>query len=543
MTLDLIIIQIVAISCIAILIRSRKNQGWSLVAAGILGLLTLGVVTKATWTAPICGGLWLVGVVLPIQCMAQITRLRSQEKYTQAGWIAQFVRLLHPGDGWWSYPQNLKALALAKEGHLEGAIAILTPMMSSETYDGRLAIASVYGIQAKWDEYLEFATIHLSPAVRLEETSSTGMVLRSLGETRQLNELLDAVRDCHIRANKTGNTSLLMLSKLYAFAFTGQTDDVRTLLNTHLQSYSALRKRFWIATAEWYAGNSEVAVPTFQELAIQSPDCELQSSLKWRSKQSPLRSFEMLTLNSRSILTRLQTVQTEDIKYNPRTPTSLKQTPITYWIIAINCIVYGMPFLVNFGLFRLNLAFPLAIQRVLLSIADIYDWGPLVPDQLFSGSWWQPFTAMFMHDPTGIAHIALNMFGLAIVGAFVESRLGSVKFLISYFTAGFGSMFILAVLARVAGSGTLSAIGASGAIMGMVGVMAAIYWRGWRSGEQAAKQWLRSIVLIVGLQTVFDLMNPNVSMTGHMAGLVIGGIVGLVLISPDAKSRTTKNLS
>ena len=104
-------------------------------------------------------------------------------------------------------------------------------------------------------------------------------------------------------------------------------------------------------------------------------------------------------------------------------------------------------------------------------------------------------------------------------------------------------MFILAVLARIAGSGTLSAIGASGAIMGMVGVMAAIYWRGWRGGEQAAKQWLRSIVLIVGLQTVFDLMNPNVSMTGHMAGLVMGAIVGLVLVSPNAKSPTTKNLS
>ena len=543
MTLDLIIIQIVAISCIAILIRSRKNQGWSLVAAGILGLLTLGVVTKAAWTAPICGGLWLVGVLLPIQCMAQIARLRSQEKYTQAGWIAQFVRILHPGDGWWSYPQNLKALALAKEGNLDEAIDILTPMMSSETYDGRLAIASVYGMQAKWEDYLEFATTHLTLAMRLEETSSAGMVMRSLGETRQLNELLDAVRDCHVRANKTGNAPLLMLSKLYAFAFTGQSDDVRTLLNTHLKSYSALRKRFWVATAEWYAGNAEVAVPTFQELATQSSDCELQSSLKWRSKQSPLRSFEMLTPDSCTVLARLQTVQNEDIKYNPRTPTTLKQTPITYWIIAINCVVYVVPFLVSFGLFRLNLELPLAIQRVLLSISSIYTWGPLVPDQLFSGSWWQPLTAMFMHDPTGIAHIVLNMFGLAIVGAFVEAKLGSVKFAVAYFTAGFGSMFVLAILARVAGSGTLSAIGASGAIMGMVGVMAAIYWRGWRSGEQAAKQWLRSIVLIVGLQTVFDLMNPNVSMTGHMAGLIIGAIVGLVLVSPTVKSSTTKNLS
>ena len=543
MTLDLIIVQIVAISCIAILLRSRNNPGWSLIAAGILGLLTLGVVTKAAWTAPICGGLWLVGVLLPIQCMAQITRLRSQEKYTQARWIAQFVRILHPGDGWWSYPQNLKALARAKEGHLDSAIAILTPMMSSKTYDGRLAIASVYGMQAKWEDYLEFANTHLTPAMRLEETSSAGMVLRSLGETRQLNELLDAVRDCHIRANKTGNASLLMLSKLYAFAFTGQADDVRTLLKTHLNSYSNLRKRFWIATAEWYAGNVEVAVPTFQELATQSPDCELQSSLKWRSKQSPLRSFEMLTPDSRNVLERLQTVQNEDIKYNPRTPTTLRQKPMTYGIIAVNCVVYILPFIVTLGLYRLDIDFPLAVQRVLLPIESLYYWGPLVPDQLFSGSWWQPLTAMFMHDPTGIAHIVLNMFGLAIVGAFVESRLGSVKFTIAYFTAGLGSMFVLAILSRVAGSGTLSAIGASGAIMGMVGVMAAIYWRGWRSGEQVAKQWLRSIVLIVGLQTVFDLMNPNVSMTGHMAGLIIGAIVGLVLVSPNSKSPMTKNLS
>ena len=543
MSLDLIIVQIVAISCIAILLRSRNNPGQSLIAAGILGLLTLGVVTKAAWTAPICGGLWLIGVLLPIQCMAKIARLQSQEKYTQARWIAQFVRILHPGDGWWSYPQNLNALALAKDGHLDHAIAILTPMMSSKTYDGRLAIASVYGMQAKWEDYLEFATTHLTPAMRLEETSSAGMVLRSLGETRQLNELLDAVRDCHIRANKTGNAPLLMLSKLYAFAFTGQVDDVRILLKTHLKSYSHLRKRFWIATAEWYSGNAEVAVPTFQELATQSPDCELQSSLKWRSKQSPLRSFEMLTLDSRNVLARLQTVQTEDIKYNPRTPTTLKQTPITCGIIAINCIVYVLPLIANLSLFRLNIEVPPDIQRVLLSISSLYDWGPLVPDQLFSGAWWQPLTAMFMHDPTGIAHIVLNMFGLAIVGGFVESRLGSVKFAIAYFTAGFGSMFILAILARVAGSGTLSTIGASGAIMGMVGVMAAMYWRGWQSGEQAAKQWLRSIVLIVGLQTVFDFMNPNVSMTGHMAGLMIGAIVGLVLVSPKAKSPMTKNLS
>jgi rhomboid protease GluP len=543
MTLDLIVIQIVAISCIAILIRSTKNQGWSLVAAGILGLLTFGIVTKAPWTAWVCGSLWFVGVLLPVQGMAQIARLRSQEKYHQAQWIAQVVRILHPGDGWWSYPKTLKALELSKQGHLDRALAVLKPMQSIHTYDGRLAIATTYGLQAQWQSYLDFAETQLTPAMRLEETSSAGMYLRSLGETRQINELLHAVKDIHIRTRKTGNTALLLIAKLYAFAFSGQVEDVRTLLKTHLTAYSPQLQRFWISTAQWYAGNFEVAMQEFQDLAMHTHNCELRNSLKARSHQSPLRSFELLTLDSRQILAQLQETQQQDTQYNPRTAVTRQQAPLTYGIMAINVLIYLAPFITLLLFVKLDLSFPPALENTLASIVTIYQWGALVPNQFFAGAWWQPLTAMFMHDPSGIVHIVLNMLGLAIVGAFVESRLGTIKFAIAYFISGLGSMVILALLSRMIGAGTMSAIGASGAIMGMVGVMGVIYWTGWRRGEQAAKQWLRSIVLIIGLQTVFDLLNPNVSMTGHMAGLVIGAIVGLLLVPTQTKSPTTRNLS
>ncbi len=543
MSLDLIVIQIVAISCIAILLRSRKNQGWAIVAAGILGVLTFGFVTKAAWTAWVCGGLWMVGILLPVQCMAQIARLRSQEKYTQARWIAQFVRILHPGDGWWTYPTTLQALERAQQGNLDGALALLKPMMSVESYDGRLAIATVYSLQANWNDYLQFAETHLTPAMRLEETSSAGMVLRSLGETRRINELLETTKEVHLRARKTGNTPLLLLAKLYAFAFTGQTEDVRTLFKTHLTWYSPPLQRFWIATAQWCAGNFEVATPEFQALAQSQASSELQNSLRVRSQQSPLRTFDLLTIESRNILIRLQETQQQDLQYNPRTPITRKQAPLTYGIITINVLIYLAPFIVILGTSWLDVTFIPVVEQVLTSIATIYDWGALVPNQLFAGAWWQPLTAMFMHDPSSIVHILLNMFGLAIVGAFVESRLGTIKFAISYFISGLGSMGILAVLARSAGSGTMSAIGASGAIMGMIGVMAAMYWSGWRRGDQAAKQWLRSIVVIVGLQTAFDMVNPNVSMTGHMAGLVVGAIVGLALVPAKTQTSMNKNLS
>ena len=543
MTLDLILLQIIAISCFAILLRSRKNPGWAMVSLGILSVVSIGWFLKAPWTAWVGGLLWAIGIVLPIQGMAQIGRLRSQEKYVQARKVALLVRLLHPGDGWWSYPKMLQAQALAQRGDRDRSLRILEPLQSIETYDGRLAIAAVHQLQAQWTKYLQFAETQLPLSVRLEESSSAGLYLRSLGETRQMNQLLDAVKEVHLRARKTGNTALVHQSRLYAFAFTGQTDDLKRLLATHLNALSPKLKQFWIATAQWCAGDFHQAKPEFEDLLANTSDCELRSSLQWRSQQAPLRTFDLLTIEARQTLLRLQTLQQEDLQYNPRTPLTHAQQAATRTIIGLNLLVYIAPLVViavmpNLDVFIDAASIPMSsgLERVGRAIVTIYQWGALVPDQFFAGSWWQPLTAMFMHDPSGIAHIVLNMLGLAIVGSFVESRLGMKRFLMAYFGTGLGSMVILSVLARLADSGTMSAIGASGAIMGMIGVMAAIYWQGWRKGDQVAKHWLRSIGIIIALQTVFDVLNPQVSMTGHLAGLGLGLVIGGLLVQRGIKT-------
>lgn len=534
MSIEIVILQIVAISCIAILLRSRKNLGWSLVALGILMVMAIGWAMKAQWTPWLAAGLWTVGIGFPILCMRQIVKLVAQEKYHQARYIANLVRILHPGDGWWDYPKVLKAQGFGQSGDLKSALAILEPRQKRDTYDGRLAIATVHSLQSKWYQYLNFAETELTSAQRMQENSSAGMYLRSLGETRQLNELLIAVKDCHLQSSQSGNIALISLSKLYAFAFTGQIENVQILFRTSLKDQSPVSKRFWLATAQWCAGNAEIAVPAFQELQKYS-SCALQSALEWRSKQAPLRGYEVLNLEGRSILNSLQQTQQEDLKYNPRNPTQLRQVPLTYLLIAINCLVFVLPFALIYGSSFLLKSGVLnsASARLTIGIVRVYDWGALVPDQFFDGAWWQPLTAMFLHDPSSIVHLLFNMLGLAVVGAFVESKLGTFKFAIAYFVSGIGSMGLLAVLAKWVGSGTMSAIGASGAIMGMVGVMGAIYFKGWRKGDRVAKQWLRSIALIVALQTAFDALNPNVSMTGHLAGLFVGAVLGLLLSPKD----------
>ena len=198
----------------------------------------------------------------------------------------------------------------------------------------------------------------------------------------------------------------------------------------------------------------------------------------------------------------------------------------------MNCLIYGLPFIILYGVIHSDIVFNLhpLIALIVKGLLNIYDWGELVPDQLFDGAWWQPLTAMFLHDPSSIVHLLFNMLGLMVVGAFVESRLGTLRYAIAYFTAGIGSMILLAVLSSMTGAGTMRAIGASGAIMGMIGVMVSIYWKGWRKGDLVAKQWLRSIALIVILQTAFDAVNPNVSGVGHLGGLLIGALVGLGLV-------------
>ena len=66
--------------------------------------------------------------------------------------------------------------------------------------------------------------------------------------------------------------------------------------------------------------------------------------------------------------------------------------------------------------------------------------------------------------------------------------------------------------------------------MGVVGTWAGFLLRN-RHAPLAARR-LRSIIMIVLLQIVFDLVTPRVSMSAHLGGLITGFLLGLALPSP-----------
>ena len=157
----------------------------------------------------------------------------------------------------------------------------------------------------------------------------------------------------------------------------------------------------------------------------------------------------------------------------------------------------------------------------------LYRLGALFSPAVRGGEWWRLTTSLFLHFGTG--HLAMNMFGLWILGPFTEFALGFRRFVLVYLLAGIGSMGMVMIFSS-GPDGEQLTVGASGCIMGLVGATAAIMLRGWLQEKAlAAKRRLLAMVVIVSMQYVFDSVVPHVSMTAHLSGAFIGFLATMVL--------------
>ncbi len=156
--------------------------------------------------------------------------------------------------------------------------------------------------------------------------------------------------------------------------------------------------------------------------------------------------------------------------------------------------------------------------------------GGLIGTQVVAGEWWRIVTANFLH--LDLLHLAMNMFALMYLGKFVEHSLGTFRFSLAYIISGLGSMLVITYVDTKWITTPQVTVGASGAIMGLLGVMGAIHLVGWHSGRaKSAARELRVVLFSVGFQLVFDLINGHTSIVGHFSGLTIGFFAGLVLLS------------
>ncbi len=125
--------------------------------------------------------------------------------------------------------------------------------------------------------------------------------------------------------------------------------------------------------------------------------------------------------------------------------------------------------------------------------------------------------AIFLHG--GLLHIAMNSWVLMDIGPMVEEVYGSARYLFLYVFTG------------VAGFACSSfrfhfSIGASGALMGLIGVMLAITTR--RGGaymQMVRGQLIRWVIYIL----LFGLLVPGIDNLAHLGGLAAGFLLGRVM--------------
>jgi membrane associated rhomboid family serine protease len=187
------------------------------------------------------------------------------------------------------------------------------------------------------------------------------------------------------------------------------------------------------------------------------------------------------------------------------------QVPATRVIIGINVLVFLVMALSGIGWMTVD-------NDKTLS------WGANFGPYTTAGDWWRPVTAMFLHG--GLIHLAFNMWALASFGPVVERLYGSIQFATLYLVAG-----ITGGLVSVAWTPAVDSVGASGAILGILGALLATRFSPDSAMARQHMRPLRTSTLIFAAATlVSGLNNTGIDNAGHLGGLVSGFLMGLISV-------------
>jgi membrane associated rhomboid family serine protease len=145
------------------------------------------------------------------------------------------------------------------------------------------------------------------------------------------------------------------------------------------------------------------------------------------------------------------------------------------------------------------------------------------PIGVADGEWWRLVTSMFLHG--SLLHLGMNMLFLWWIAAPVEEAIGRWRFALIYLAGGLGGAAGALLFGRYELFGTTLAtptVGASGALFGVLG--AAFVFERQRNYVLGG-----GALTIILLNLVLSLSLSNISVGGHVGGLVAGALSAVAL--------------
>jgi membrane associated rhomboid family serine protease len=201
-------------------------------------------------------------------------------------------------------------------------------------------------------------------------------------------------------------------------------------------------------------------------------------------------------------------------------------SPVTYVILAICCVMYALSFVIT-----MKVSGGEGLGGGLMGLGAIanqvnFRLGESLPLAYNISQPWRFVTAIFLHG--GLLHIGFNMWVLMDIGPMVEELYGSARYLFLYVVTGVGGYLLSSSVGHFS-------VGASGSLLGLVGVLlAATTGRKSMAAQALRSALIRWLIYIA----VLGIISSGTDNFAHIGGLASGYVLGRMM--PD---RTPADLS
>ncbi|KAK9929347.1 hypothetical protein M0R45_026449 [Rubus argutus] len=156
---------------------------------------------------------------------------------------------------------------------------------------------------------------------------------------------------------------------------------------------------------------------------------------------------------------------------------------------------------------------------------DLLLWGAKINRLIDKGQLWRLVTSSVLH--VNVGHLLVNCYSLNNVGPTMERLSGPKRFLAIYFTSAIASSAMSYCCSQA------PAVGASGAVFGLVGSLAVFVLRH-RDLVGGGREDLKKIAYVIILNMAIGQLSKGIDNWGHLGGL-LGGAATSWLLGPAWK--------
>jgi membrane associated rhomboid family serine protease len=214
-----------------------------------------------------------------------------------------------------------------------------------------------------------------------------------------------------------------------------------------------------------------------------------------------------------------------------------RETPVAYALFLVNLAVY---------LLAAAFAEGAPFQNFLHGVdgPSLLAFGANTNTTLLGGEYFRLITPIFLHL-SGL-HLLSNCFALALVGPQVERLYGSVRFLLIYLLAGLGGILSSVLSHTLSGKPNAVAVGASGAIFGLFGVLAVFSFK-YRNElpETFINSFAIAVLPAIAVNLFIGFTVPFIDNSIHMGGLLAGAGLAFIIpyLAPGRERVTRRHLA